>query len=58
MMVEWKGERAAVPEMRKHMGWYLRGLPGAARVRAEINGMGTMAEMLARLEQIAETTGA
>jgi len=46
MMVEWKGERAAVPEMRKHLGWYVKGLPGAAKLRAEVNRMETMAEML------------
>ncbi|GGG87875.1 tRNA dihydrouridine synthase DusB [Paenibacillus radicis (ex Gao et al. 2016)] len=28
-----KGEAAAVREMRKHLAWYLKGLPGAARVK-------------------------
>jgi len=46
MMVEWKGERAAVPEMRKHIGWYIKGLPGAAKLRAAVNRMETMDEML------------
>lgn len=54
MMVEWKGERAAVPEMRKHIGWYIKGLPGAAKARAAINRMETMMEMLDCLERIAK----
>ncbi|MFC5704265.1 tRNA dihydrouridine synthase DusB [Cohnella faecalis] len=28
-----KGENQAVREMRKHMAWYLKGMPGAARVK-------------------------
>ena len=59
MMTEWKGERAAVPEMRKHIGWYLRGLPGAARMRARVNAMEREAELLDALrffagDQVAE----
>ena len=37
MMLDTKPERIAVREMRKHIGWYIRGLKGSARVRAEIN---------------------
>ncbi len=36
-MLAWKPERIAVREMRKQIGWYLHGLRGAGRVRAEIN---------------------
>ncbi len=32
-----KGEYAAVREMRKHAGWYLKGIPGSAAVRRELN---------------------
>ncbi len=32
-----KGERQAVLEMRKHVGWYLKGLPGAAEIRRRVN---------------------
>jgi len=52
MMVEWKGERVAIPEMRKHMGWYTKGLPGAAKIRAAVNRMETKQEMLDCLEEI------
>ena len=37
MMLETKPEHIAVREMRKHIGWYIRGLKGSARFRAEIN---------------------
>lgn len=32
-LVALKGEVQAVKEMRKHMAWYLKGLPGSARVK-------------------------
>lgn len=32
-----KGDRVAVKEMRKHVGWYVRGLKGAAALRRETN---------------------
>ena len=37
MMLESRPERIAVREMRKHIGWYIRGLKGAAAFRADIN---------------------
>jgi len=36
LMVEAKGQERGVLEMRKHLGWYLKGLPGAARGRREL----------------------
>ncbi|MDF2926329.1 MAG: tRNA-dihydrouridine synthase [Paenibacillaceae bacterium] len=35
-LVALRGELVAVKEMRKHMSWYLKGLPGAARVKEVI----------------------
>lgn len=37
MMLASRPERIAVREMRKHIGWYIRGMKGAARFRADIN---------------------
>ena len=37
LMLEAKPEHIAVREMRKHIGWYIRGIKGSARFRAEIN---------------------
>lgn len=35
-MLAWKPEHIALREMRKHAAWYLHGLRGASRARAEI----------------------
>jgi nifR3 family TIM-barrel protein len=32
-LIDLKGEHVAVKEMRKHLAWYLKGLPGGARVK-------------------------
>lgn len=37
MLLSWKQQRVAVNEMRKHIGWYIHGLRGAAQMRARIN---------------------
>ena len=37
LMLENKPEHIAVREMRKHIGWYIKGLRGAGRFRTEIN---------------------
>lgn len=33
LLAERKGEAAAVREMRKHIAWYIKGIPGAAAIR-------------------------
>jgi len=35
----------AVLEFRKHLGWYARGLPGAASLRERLHRVGTLAEV-------------
>lgn len=37
LLLEEKGEYAAVREMRKHAGWYFKGIPGSARLRRQLN---------------------
>ena len=37
MMLKTKPEKIAVREMRKHIGWYIKGIRGAARLRTAIN---------------------
>ncbi|HHT14844.1 MAG: tRNA dihydrouridine synthase DusB [Christensenellales bacterium] len=37
MMGKWKGKRGMVIEMRKHFAWYLKGMHGSAKVRAQLN---------------------
>lgn len=38
-MTELKGEYAAVREMRKFVGWYLKGVPGSAAFRGKVNSI-------------------
>ncbi|MCL2166088.1 MAG: tRNA-dihydrouridine synthase, partial [Clostridiales bacterium] len=35
-MVALKGESKAMPEMRKHLAWYLKGLPGTAATKQKL----------------------
>ncbi|GAF25918.1 tRNA-dihydrouridine synthase [Moorella thermoacetica Y72] len=50
LLVELKGETTAVKEMRKHLACYFRGLPGAARLRQQINTLTTAAEVIAAIK--------
>jgi tRNA-dihydrouridine synthase B len=49
LMVEDVGSEVAAREMRKHVAWYVRGLPHSARVREQVNrtrGVEEMQELL------------
>lgn len=46
-----KGERA-LPELRKHLSWYIHGLPGSAAARAEINKATTGQELYSMLARV------
>lgn len=48
MTCEYKGERVAMREMRKHAAWYMKGLRGAAGFRRECGELTSM-EQLAEL---------
>lgn len=45
MLIAYKGDYIGVREMRKHLTWYTKGLPGAAELRAKINTLETYEEM-------------
>lgn len=45
LAVEDVGFDAAVREMRKHVAWYVRGLPHAARLREQVNDAHTVADV-------------
>ena len=51
MLIAYKGEYIGIREMRKHMAWYMKGLPGAAELRGKLNYAETMAEMKALLNE-------
>jgi tRNA-dihydrouridine synthase B len=56
-LVAFGGEHAVV-RMRKHVGWYVAGLPGATHVRTRVNTALTYAELDALLVEYAEYVSA
>ena len=50
LLSQYKGEKMAMREMRKHMAWYTAGLPHSAALRNEINQIETLDEMKQLLE--------
>ncbi|PTQ51292.1 MAG: tRNA dihydrouridine synthase B [Brockia lithotrophica] len=49
-----KGEARAVREMRRHLAWYLKGLPQAARLREEAVRVQTLADVEAFFTRVRE----
>jgi tRNA-dihydrouridine synthase B len=45
MLCSEKGERIAVKEMRKHIGWYFKGVPHATELRRKANTISCAAEL-------------
>ncbi|MCI5721713.1 MAG: tRNA dihydrouridine synthase DusB [Firmicutes bacterium] len=52
MMKSLKGEYAAVREMRKHVGWYIKGMPGSASFRGRVNQICEADELIAAIREI------
>lgn len=50
LAASFKGEAQAMKEMRHNVAWYVKGLPGAAKIRGESGSLCTLAD----LERIAE----
>jgi tRNA-dihydrouridine synthase B len=50
-MVKLLGENIGVREMRKHLCWYTKGLPGGAEFRTQINHMTREEEVLAAISR-------
>ncbi|MCC8023940.1 MAG: tRNA dihydrouridine synthase DusB [Clostridium sp.] len=51
MLAEYKGELAAMREMRGHMAWYTKGIRGSAALRNEINQVETLEGLAALLDE-------
>jgi len=47
---ELEGDRVALMEMRKHLSWYSKGLPGAAQFRSAVNGIENNAQLVGAME--------
>ena len=50
-LVETKGAWA-LPESRKHLAWYTKGMPGAAAFRSRINTVSALGEIYALLDEL------
>ena len=54
LMIQDKGERAGIAESRKHLGWYMKGIRGAAELRNRINcaeSLDELTELLLTLKE-------
>ena len=54
LMIQSKGERAGIAESRKHLGWYMKGIRGAAELRNRINSAETLDELTEILQTLKE----
>lgn len=54
LMLENKPEPIAVREMRKHIGWYIKGLKGASRIRAMVNQCGDPRVVMSLIDDFLE----
>lgn len=54
LLCQYKGEKHGMREARKHVGWYLKGLSGAAAFRKEAGNLKTFEELLELSNRIYE----
>lgn len=52
LMCEYKGERRAMPEARKHVAWYMKGLRGAAEFRRRAGELSTLGDLDRLVEDV------
>ncbi len=55
MLVQYKGERVGIREMRKHIAWYTKGLKNSTKLRSETNKLQTKEEMEGILQEYLNT---
>ena len=53
LICEYKGERVAMLEARKHAAWYMKGIRGAAKYRREIGSLETYSQLEALAFRVA-----
>lgn len=49
--VEEKGERVGIPELRKHLGSYIKNLPNASKMRVKVNQINSKNELIEYLKE-------
>ena len=52
LQMKYKGEYTAVREMRKHIAWYSTGFKNSARLRAKINEMESMDDLMETVSEL------
>lgn len=57
LLCQYKGEALAVREIRTHAGWYIKGIPEAAKWRNQINMVYTKEAFLTSLDTYADILG-
>ncbi len=57
LLVGLKGEYIGVREMRKHAAWYLKGVPGAAGIRQDLNAARSREEMAGIIRRVVDRPG-
>ncbi|WP_081610391.1 tRNA dihydrouridine synthase DusB [Corynebacterium doosanense] len=55
LLAEHMGEEHACRDMRKHMGWYMRGFPVGGKMRAELTKISSLADLRERLAPYADS---
>ena len=55
LAVEWKGEHRGILEMRKQVGWYIKGFRNVRPLRDHLNRLETLAEVTGALRAWADT---
>jgi tRNA-dihydrouridine synthase B len=51
LAVDYYGERHGVPIMRKHISWYLKGMPNASEIKNEVNQLAKKGELISLLKK-------
>ena len=54
-LIEYKGEYIAMRVARKHAAWYVKGIRGAAKYRAEIGKINTFSDLEVLIDKITES---
>lgn len=52
LVIQLKGEKVGIPEMRKHIGWYIKGLRGATRTKNLVNQASSREEIYGLLNAL------
>lgn len=51
LLCEYKGEPIAVKEIRKHIGWYIKGMHNSSEIRGKLNTMNSKDKIIYLLEE-------